>query len=132
NRDPKEIDKIFSAFVIVAEDSKREKNDLDALKPLLLTLSSKSLLEDMVSWGVYLPPLEDVVPRISYQHMEPTNEGSDYLASVAKKIPDDLVKKYALVGRDFGIIREQIEPFVEAGARQVVIFDVHSILSSGS
>ncbi len=132
NRNPAEIDKVHSAFVIVANDPNRVKKDIEVLKPLLLTLSSSTILREMQEFGVELISPAEIHSRVSYQNMDPSVEGANYLGSIAKTIPDDLVRKYALVGKTFSEIREQLEPFIEAGARHIVVFDVHSILASNS
>jgi len=50
--------------------------------------------------------------------------------SIAKKVPLDLVAEFAMVGENPAEIREKLEPFIRAGADQIVLTDVYSMMVS--
>ena len=63
----------------------------------------------------------------SYQHVDPSEEGVNRAFSIARKIPEDIVSKRTITRRNASEVREKLEPFVRAGASQIVLYDVSSM-----
>ena len=132
-RDPKGIDKVFLAFTILAnEDKEKERKCLDALKYSLFTLLSRPVMKEMAKRGLLSTSDEERYTALSYQHMDPTEEGVKKAFSIAKKIPDDIVEKYVLIAKDAPEVQEKLASIAKKiETRHVVLYDVYSLSVSG-
>jgi len=128
NRDPGQIEKIHDAFVVLTNgDKEKERKSIDAFRNILFTLMSKPIMNELSEKGLISPSEKERYSELSYQYIDPTDEGVKKAFSLAKKIPPDTVAKYLTIGRNPAEIMDKLEPFVKAGARQIVLNDVYSL-----
>ncbi|MDA4111977.1 MAG: LLM class flavin-dependent oxidoreductase [Thaumarchaeota archaeon] len=133
DRDPRQIERIHDAFIVMTNgDQEKERKSIDAFRYLLFTIMSKPIMNEMSEKGLISPAEKERYSELSYQYMDPTDEGVKRAFSIAKKIPSDTLSKYLIIGRNPAEIMEKLEPFAKAGARQIVLNDVYSLIVSAS
>jgi phthiodiolone/phenolphthiodiolone dimycocerosates ketoreductase len=112
------IDMANVTSVALTEDPNLQRKAIDAMKTELLVTLHRNALKEM-GFEVNAPPGFDY----TYQRVVASEAVGDKASEIAKDMPDDLVKKFLVVGNVNEVV-EGLAGFVKAGVQHLVIKDV--------
>jgi len=110
-----EIDTVATIYTAITDDPEVQSEMAEAVKMEILICDYTGL----ISLGIRLPLPE----QLTYQYVSVTERYSPTIAETARKIPDDILTKYAAIGSVDECI-DFIESFVKVGAKHVSICDL--------
>jgi phthiodiolone/phenolphthiodiolone dimycocerosates ketoreductase len=120
-----EIERVALLFTAATKDEKQQKTALNTVKPEILVIVDRSVLEDMG----FTVPIQGT--DYKYQKTLPTQDAGEHAAEAAKAMPDSVAADFMIMG-DAGQLIEKIDQYLKAGARQIVIRDVIGQYLTGS
>jgi alkanesulfonate monooxygenase SsuD/methylene tetrahydromethanopterin reductase-like flavin-dependent oxidoreductase (luciferase family) len=120
-----EIERVALLFTAATKDEKQQKAALTTVKPEILVIVDRSVLKNMG----FTVPIQGA--DYKYQKTLPTQEKAALAAEAAKAMPDSVAADFIIMG-DASQLIEEIDQYVKAGARQVVIRDVIGQYLTGS
>ncbi|MDA4136478.1 MAG: LLM class flavin-dependent oxidoreductase [Thaumarchaeota archaeon] len=117
-RKPGSIEMANVTSVALTEDSAVQRKAMDSMKSELLITLHRKVLKDL--------GFEPDVPRgfdYTYQRVVANEAVGDRAGEIAKSIPDELVRKFLVIGNTNEVI-EGLARFVKAGVQHIVVKDV--------
>jgi alkanesulfonate monooxygenase SsuD/methylene tetrahydromethanopterin reductase-like flavin-dependent oxidoreductase (luciferase family) len=112
------IDMANVTSVALTDDSALQKGAIDSMKTELLVTLHRNVLKGM-GFEVKAPPGFDY----TYQRVVASEAVGDRASEIAKDMPDELVRKFLIVG-DVNEVIEGLAKFAKAGVQHPVIKDV--------